>query len=84
MRGLFVVALCVTLGSGVQFVHATPGGVDANGCHRSQSLGFHCHPERAKSGGTTPGGESTAQREKRLKRECKGRPNAGACSGYAT
>jgi hypothetical protein len=29
-----------------------------------------------------PGGETTYERERRLKRECKGRPNAGACSGY--
>lgn len=30
-----------------------------------------------------PGGETRAERERRLKRECKGRPNAGACSGHA-
>ena len=28
-------------------------------------------------------GETTQEREKRLLRECKGRPNAGACEGYA-
>ncbi len=28
--------------------------------------------------------ESAAAREKRLKRECKGRPNAGACLGHAS
>lgn len=27
-------------------------------------------------------GESTAERDRRLLRECKGRPNAGACAGY--
>ena len=27
--------------------------------------------------------ESKAERSKRLKRECKGRPNSGACLGYA-
>ena len=26
--------------------------------------------------------ESTPERERRLKRECRGRPNAGACEGY--
>ena len=26
--------------------------------------------------------ESTAERERRLYRECRGRPNAGACLGY--
>ena len=27
--------------------------------------------------------ESSAERDRRLKRECKGLPNAGACLGYA-
>ena len=58
---------------------ATPGAVDADGCHESKKAGFHCHPERATK---APGGETTRDRERRLKRECKGRPNAGACAGY--
>ena len=28
-------------------------------------------------------GESRAERDKRLLRECRGKPNAGACEGYA-
>jgi hypothetical protein len=28
--------------------------------------------------------ESARERERRLLRECKGRPNAGACAGYAS
>jgi hypothetical protein len=28
-------------------------------------------------------GETTKERDRRLTRECKGRPNAGACLGYA-
>jgi hypothetical protein len=31
-----------------------------------------------------PSGEAMPEREKRLLRECKGRPNAGACLGYAS
>jgi hypothetical protein len=31
-----------------------------------------------------PSEESPAERARRLTRECKGRPNAGACLGYAT
>lgn len=30
----------------------------------------------------TPSGESVPARERRLRRECKGRANAGACLGY--
>ncbi len=28
--------------------------------------------------------ETTSERDRRLQRECKGRPNAGACLGYAS
>jgi hypothetical protein len=31
----------------------------------------------------TASGETVANRERRLTRECKGRPNAGACLGFA-
>jgi hypothetical protein len=31
----------------------------------------------------SPSEESSAKRDRRLLRECKGRPNAGACLGYA-
>lgn len=31
----------------------------------------------------SPSAESNAERDRRLTRECKGRPNAGACLGYA-
>jgi hypothetical protein len=36
----------------------------------------------SKSFDTLPNGESRSQRTDRLRRECKGRPNAGACLGY--
>jgi hypothetical protein len=53
-------------------------------------------PKKAKAGGAKSGGvgkaggvvfydgsaESSGVREARLRRECKGRPNAGACQGY--
>ncbi len=32
----------------------------------------------------TPSGETVTDRERRLMRECKGRPNAGACLGFAS
>jgi hypothetical protein len=40
----------------------------------SHSVKFHNNPNH----------ENAAQRERRLKRECKGLPNAGACLGYAS
>lgn len=41
--------------------------------------------QKKKPGKTTfeDSGETPAERAARLKRECKGRPNAGACTGYA-
>ena len=69
---------------------ATSGAVDESGCHDSKKQGFHCHPERA-SGNVAGGGawspsqdRNQTGRDKRLKRECKGRPNAGACLGYTS
>ena len=60
--------------------HATPGGTDSRGCHFSKKEGHHCHEGRAAGGS---GGETTKDRDRRLTRECRGAPNAGACLGYA-
>lgn len=64
---------------------ATPGPLDAQGCHQSKKIGYHCHPERVHAAGT-PGGsqESPRERDARLRRECKGQRNAGACLGYGS
>lgn len=45
-------------------------------------------PSQKKGSTTTkhyrsPSEESTSERDRRLYRECRGRPNAGACLGYA-
>ena len=40
---------------------------------------------RGKRPAANPGpGETRQERDKRLLRECKGKPNAGACEGYAS
>jgi hypothetical protein len=41
------------------------------------------HARSARPAKDSGSGETTAQRDRRLTRECKGRPNAGACLGYA-
>lgn len=41
------------------------------------------HTHRAKRAKGSGSGETTAERDRRLSRECKGLPNAGACLGYA-
>lgn len=40
-------------------------------------------PPRIRNSPVYSSGETPAQRERRLLRECKGLPNAGACLGYA-
>ena len=63
---------------------ATPGGLDAAGCHHGKKVGYHCHPERgAKPARAAKAPEARTAEERRLVRECRGRPNAGACAGYA-
>lgn len=62
-------------------VWATPGGVDAAGCHGSAKIGWHCHPQRVKAGGFA-GGESAAQRSKRLDKECANALDGGMCTGH--
>lgn len=77
----FVLALLYLAATAAQ---ATPGGLDANGCHNSKKKDFHCHTPRDKAKAKSQGsGETPTQREARLLRECQGRPNGGACLGYA-
>lgn len=42
------------------------------------------HQETHPAYDRTPSREAVTTRERRLKRECKGRPNAGACLGFAS
>ena len=81
MKFIIGLLLGFVLIAGVRSAWATPGGVDEQGCHRSKTAGMHCHGERAQSAGS---GESVAVRDKRLRRECRGRPDAGACLGYGS
>ena len=76
---LLVVTAAVFMPGGIAY--ATAGKVDANGCHNSQKIGYHCHPGKASGGGGAADG-SRSDRVKRLKAECKGAVNAGVCTGY--
>lgn len=71
------IAIAVT-----HFAVASPGGTDGNGCHTSARLGYHCHAKRA-AGAERQADQRRGAEDRRLTRECKGRPNAGACAGYA-
>jgi hypothetical protein len=52
---------------------------------RSSSTKEPARPRGGSSVKVIPGSEeSNAERARRLKRECKGRPNAGACLGHAS
>lgn len=73
--------LCFVLVAWSITAGATPGNVTVYGCHNSKTAGHHCHAERASILGTK-GGESYAQRSKRLDRECVGMHDSGECYGH--
>ncbi len=49
----------------------------------SQADELRCHAVKTRYI-KSPSEETRAERERRLKRECKGRPNAGMCLGFAS
>ena len=83
MVAIFALAAALALGFGAAgdaqaaARRADPGPAPA-GCWWGPRGGLHC-PRHVKSSSE----ESATQRDKRLMRECRGRPNAGACLGYA-
>jgi hypothetical protein len=84
---LLVLALALTFGAATAAAQSKP--------NREYS-GEAKKPKKSKVGGQKSGGvgkatgvvfydgsaENSNKREARLRRECKGRPNAGACEGY--
>ncbi len=69
--------LCITAAVGLSLTMAAP----AEAKSKARGVKLKSAPTS-----TYANGQSAAQREKseeaRLRRECKGRPNAGACLGY--
>ena len=65
---IWAIALALALGAGA--AHAESQKKAARSAARPKVL-------------EAPSHETQAQRDRRLERECKGRPNAGACLGYA-
>ncbi|WP_051303666.1 hypothetical protein [Comamonas composti] len=62
---------------------ATPSPAQAGGSESSQGKAYKRQSNRIKLAPTRSSSEeSTAERDRRLYRECQGRPNAGACAGY--
>ena len=57
---------------------ATPAEARKKKAEGQQTVRIKKHPSGSGSG------ETRAERERRLTRECKGRPNAGACLGFAS
>lgn len=73
-------ALMLVCGAAV----ASPGATDASGCHTSARHGYHCHAKKPGKATERQAGKRRTAEDRRLRRECKGRPNAGACLGYAS
>ena len=75
---LAVVLLAAALmgGAHAKAQSADAGGGQASGKKAKKSSGGQVKFLRGSE-------ETTSERSRRLKRECKGRVNAGACAGYA-
>jgi hypothetical protein len=71
-NGLAVALCCAALITSGAAMAATKKTTQASGKKRPAKVTFI----------EAPSSESPAARKKRLKRECKGRPNAGACLGH--
>ena len=81
-----VLALAVLLMGSTQ---ASASSAGADGADGAQALATKASKAKKRAGGSNgqirflPGSaETVKERSSRLKRECKGRENAGACAGY--
>jgi hypothetical protein len=86
---LFSIALCAEAmpangGFSSQIFSAQATGTQSSG--KAKKPKKERKAKGKKGGGVTfyeGSGETRAERDKRLLRECRGRPNAGLCEGYA-
>ncbi len=87
---LFAVALPWPAAAAGVLAFAVPARMDAAAANASPSRKAS-KPKKARRAKQTPpvvqpermpSGETVTDRERRLARECKGRPNAGACAGH--
>ena len=80
MRHSIVIAIMLTAGAGLL-------SVPANDAWAARKKGHAAAVHAPKAGkakrARTGSDESAAERDRRLRRECKSLPNAGACLGYA-
>ena len=90
-RGLGAALLSACLALALLGVCGTASGAERKKPHRSDrsaSTTAAAGPQAKPKGSVkikhqrSPSEESTAERDRRLYRECRGRPNAGACLGY--
>lgn len=83
IRATWAMAICI-----IALLPCTPSASHAARTRQAQDASGapHTPARKARSGRMKPqqnhSGESTAERDRRLYRECQGLPNAGACLGY--
>lgn len=76
-RNLIHFALALLAFGLIKEVWASPGNLDASGCHHPKGGAYHCHP--AKKINRMSVIESPDARVSRLQRECAGKPKTGQC-----
>jgi hypothetical protein len=75
--------------SSAEGIRQTPAAADVSGPEKSAKKSGKKSGKKPSQKSPAPkvlpsgSGETPAERASRLKRECKGLPNAGACTGYA-
>ena len=77
LRNLAMVMTLATFLTG-SLIPTTAASADANNVKPHKAKKKKAAQRKIANGSA----ESTTERERRLSRECQGRPNAGACEGY--
>jgi len=80
-RPIRLLALALAVGSLMLMAPSTHAAQKSKKSTNATHVAAKKHGTRAKPSQNNSG-ETTAERERRLYRECRGMPNAGACLGY--
>ena len=78
---LTLASLCITIAAAVTltFITVPPASAGERNTKSSKKPSSRIKIQNIRSGSE----ETPSERDRRLYRECQGRPNSGACAGYA-
>lgn len=82
MRGRLAAAACLSCALALSTMHSPTTAAERAKKQRSSQVAQAKERKGSKATFEKATGETAAERDRRLQRECRGRPNAGACLGY--